>query len=78
MVACGLDMCKGVLSLPLVHESSQEMCEITCSLVSDTKQHDCANPSISLAHTSNDRRSVCFTSQSTEKYHLETQGQVQH
>ena len=78
MVACGLDMCKGVLSLPLVHESSQEICEITCSLVSDTKQHDCPNPSISLAHTSNDRRSVCFTSQSTEKYHLETQGQVQH
>ena len=78
MVACGLEMCKGVLSVSLVHERGQEVCEIACSLVSDTTQHDCTNPSVSLAHTSNDRRSVCFTSQSTEKHHLETQGQVQH
>ena len=78
MVACRLEVCKGVLSLPFVHESGQEMCEITCNLVSNTKQHDGASFSILLARTSNDRRNVCFTSQRTEKYYLPTQGQVQH
>ena len=78
IVACGLEICKGVLSLPFVDESGQDMCEITCTLVSHTKPHDCANPSILLACTSNDPRNVCFTSKSTERYNLETQRQVQH
>ena len=37
MVACGLEMCKGVLSLPFVHgKRPPRMCEITYSLVSNT------------------------------------------
>ena len=51
-------MCKGVLSLSFVHEKGKEICEITCILVSNTKQHDYANPSILLARTSIDDRNV--------------------
>ena len=78
MVACGLEMCKGVLSFLSCMKAAKKLHLITCSLVSNTKQHDFVNASFLLADTSNDRCNVCFTSQSTEKYYLETQGQVQH
>ena len=79
LAACGLRRFREVLSLPLcMKAANQDMCEVTCCPVSNTKQHNCANPSILLAHTSSFRRNVCFTCKSTESYYLERQGQAQH
>ena len=58
MVACGLEICKGVLSLPFVHESGQECVRLPAALSQTPKQHDGVKFSILLACTSNDRRNV--------------------